>query len=866
MGVRRSAAQSRFGLRMIAVFAACALMPILVFSTFAYLRTRDQLEANAVQALRREAKDASMRVVERLTVAADRLRHAADLVDRASARDDPSNDGIEPVFTSIMRLPAGSLTLSANQRRDLDQGAPILVDDANDVARPLKLIVRSLQGELVVGALRFEFLLSRDDGHAMQRYWIESAAGAVLYAMDADGRTATILSATPDRPARARLDLAAPAGLEMGVVWPVFLRGQLDHEGLRIGTAIPRVAVLEPLEDFEHAFLAAIVLGLLGSLGIALRQIRRRMEPLEELLRQVRAVQSGDYEARARVQSGDEFDELSRAFNLMTSEVGGHIANLRRLTRAASEMMRDPSHRAVADLLVREAVEIAGAELGILFRVEAGLDAADRASRVASAARRGGESIWPEELVGLSLEIQNAESGAPRILQRDPSRADLVSLWDAFERIVGARIEGVLVLPLRIGAGPITTQLVLATTAPSSEAPFDGRSYHSVRILADQAAVAIRVADLVTNLRGLFEGVIHLTVQAIDEKSPYTGDHCRRVPILTEQIADAVDRTRTGPLKDFSLSPEERYELRIAALLHDCGKVATPVHVMDKATKLETIMDRIEVVRDRAEILRRDLELEWLRAWAETRGASPRSDEGGLRAAFETLEDDLAFVEKCNAGGEFMDPKARERIDAIDARYRWCDRTGTAQRLLTDADRENLKIGRGTLNERERSVIEGHVSTTIRLLERLPFPPEMARVPYIAGAHHEHIDGSGYPKGLSHDDLNIQSRILGVADVFEALTAKDRPYKAGRSLSQTLRILDAMVTDGHIDGEILAIMLREKVHLHYAAQYMAPEQVDGEFRDELERLTAPWSELRGADAGSSERGVRDLDGSTAGAR
>jgi len=187
-----------------------------------------------------------------------------------------------------------------------------------------------------------------------------------------------------------------------------------------------------------------------------------------------------------------------------------------------------------------------------------------------------------------------------------------------------------------------------------------------------------------------------------------------------------------------------------------------------------------------------------------------------------------------------MDPAAQARVDEIALRYSGQDGSGDVPRLVSDAERENLKIGRGTLNSSERDVIEGHASTTIRLLERLPFPPEMARVPYIAGAHHERLDGTGYPNGLAAADLNVQARILGLADVFEALTAKDRPYKAGRTLSQTIRILESMVAEGHIDGEILDVMLKRKVHLRYAAEYMDPEQIDGIYREELEASTAPW--------------------------
>ncbi|MEZ4334363.1 MAG: HD domain-containing phosphohydrolase [Myxococcota bacterium] len=859
MGDRRSAAQSRFGLRMIAVFALCAVAPILIFAAFAYARTRDQLEATAVAALRRETKDLSMRLIGRLALAVDALGREAAPTGVAEAAGATAFDALGfPVFESVERRAEPGFPLSEGKRRRLAQGRVVLVEDASDRAHPLKLIRRVAPGDHVVGTVSLDAIFSPDRNQAVQRYWVESAAGELLFAADPDGETESIVERHANEAERTPLELEASQGAEIAMIWPAYLRGYFDHDALRVGTSIPRQIVLAPLASFDQAFLAALALGLLGSIAVGLQQVRRRIEPLDALLRCVRAVAEGDYEARAAFRSGDEFDELGRAFNAMTSEIGESVAGLRKLTRAGSEMLYDPTAAGVAAHLVRQAVDVSGADLAVLFRVPAPANALGPRTRPAAAARRAGDAVALDELAGLELEVVNATSGTPLVLERDHHFGEHAEAWAGFERVLAARVESLMILPLRTGFGPITTQLVLATRRPASEAPFSGRAYHASRILADQAGSAFRVTDLVGNLRGLFEGVIHLTVQAIDEKSPYTGDHCRRVPILTEQIADAVDRTSDGPLKDFRLTPEERYELRIAALLHDCGKVATPVHVMDKATKLETIMDRIEVVRERVEILRRDLEIAALRRAVDSLGAADRIDESALSAAIATLEDDLAFIEKSNVGGEFMDPKAQTRIDEIAARYAWSDRTGGVHPLLSSIEQANLKIARGTLNPEERSVIEGHVSTTIRLLERLPFPAEMARVPYIAGAHHEHIDGSGYPNGLAHDDLNLQSRILGLADVFEALTAKDRPYKPGRTLSESIRILGFMVKDGHIDGELLEIMLREKVHLQYAAEHLAPEQIDGAYREELERLTAPWSVANASFADEGE-GARASD-------
>jgi hypothetical protein len=358
--------------------------------------------------------------------------------------------------------------------------------------------------------------------------------------------------------------------------------------------------------------------------------------------------------------------------------------------------------------------------------------------------------------------------------------------------------------------------------------------------MASQAAVSITKNRLIDSFRALFEGLVELTVKAIDEKSPYTGEHCRKVPILTEMITEAACATQKGAFKDFDLSPAERYELEIAALLHDCGKVVTPVHVMDKATKLETIWDRIALVEMRFEVLRRDLEIRMLRQHLdELAGGLPAPGSEHLARALHELEEELSFLRECNTGGEFMHGEKRERVRRIGLSRRWRTLDGEERNLLDDDEIENLCVSRGTLNAAERETINYHVVATINMLEELPFPKNMSAVPAIAGSHHERVDGKGYPNQLTGREISVQGRILGLADVFEALTAKDRPYKPGRTLTESLRMLEAMSREGHIDAELFELFVREKVYLRYAAEHLSPEQIDGPHREEIERLTLP---------------------------
>ena len=341
--------------------------------------------------------------------------------------------------------------------------------------------------------------------------------------------------------------------------------------------------------------------------------------------------------------------------------------------------------------------------------------------------------------------------------------------------------RGDLSIPMRNHEGHVIG--VLQLLRPGG---FADESLALAESLASQTAVALTKHRLAGEFRALFEGMIQLIVKAIDQKSPYTGEHCRRVPILTELIADAACASREGALKQFTLSEAERYELRIAALLHDCGKVTTPVHVQDKSSKLETLFDRIELVDARFEIVRRELELAALQRRLPA-GASPTPRSPSSSARSTTT-------------GPSCAPRTWAASSCRPRRRRGCRRspragaggrrTARRSRSSTADEIENLCVSRGTLNEREREIINHHVVATIEMLEQLPYPRSLRAVPAIAGAHHERMDGQGYPQGLVRDQISMQGRILGLADVFEALTARDRPYKPGMSLKRALSILE----------------------------------------------------------------------------
>jgi HD-GYP domain-containing protein (c-di-GMP phosphodiesterase class II) len=401
-----------------------------------------------------------------------------------------------------------------------------------------------------------------------------------------------------------------------------------------------------------------------------------------------------------------------------------------------------------------------------------------------------------------------------------------------FDKRTGYRSTSFLTVPMKNHEGDIigVLQLLNATDAATGRVvSFGEEDQRLAESLASQAAIALTNRLLIQQLEVLFESLIELINTAIDEKSPYTGGHCKRVPTLTMMLAEAANGATSGPLADFRMSEKDRYELKIAGLLHDCGKITTPVHVVDKATKLQTIFDRIEHVATRFEVLKRDAEIEMLRARLRAREHhdedSARRAEEACAARIRQYDDDREFLRRTNVGSERMSPEDQARVSQI-ARYSWVNERGELDRFLSNDEEHNLNIAYGTLSGPEREIINNHIVATIKMLEALPWPRHLLNVPEYAGGHHERMDGKGYPRGLTREQMSVQARVMGIADIFEALTAKDRPYKKGKTLSESLAILGRMKQGGHIDPDLFDIFVRERVYLAYAREFLDPEQID----------------------------------------
>lgn len=396
--------------------------------------------------------------------------------------------------------------------------------------------------------------------------------------------------------------------------------------------------------------------------------------------------------------------------------------------------------------------------------------------------------------------------------------------------------------------------------------------------LSGSAAVSVEARQLIAAQRELFESFIQLIAGAIDAKSPYTGGHCARVPELTKMLGRAAEAATEGPFKDFALSRDDWQAIHVASWLHDCGKVTTPEFVVDKATKLETIYDRIHEVRMRVEVMKREAEIRRLRKALDDGGIS--LDDTELAEELAALDADFAFLADMNQGGEFLDDEKLKRLKTLAART-WTrtldDRLGVSHEerarkertparplpveepLLADkpehmfarpdseriepnnawgfrmdvpellynrGEVHNLSVRRGTLTDEDRYKINEHIVQTIKMLEMLPFPKHLRSVPELAGGHHEKMDGTGYPKRLTKDEMSPVARMMAIADIFEALTAVDRPYKKGKTLSEALRIMGFMVKDQHIDPELFELFIETGVYREYAERFLRPEQID----------------------------------------
>lgn len=598
--------------------------------------------------------------------------------------------------------------------------------------------------------------------------------------------------------------------------------------------------------------------------------------PLQQLADDAEALQRFQFrtdEPAALGSSVREIHTLSRAIHKASQVIPRFIEIGRAL---AAE--HDPDD--LMQRLLHETLHILEAEGGVLLMAEDDGESLSAIARSTPARGNTAQTDLPrsisKDMLGDTLQHALARHTATHVDMAGRLPAFLAELTGATP-LLKTQVFRFSVIPLCERSGRVVGDLLLVNRV-EADAPASDTNLPLAVALSGNAAVAMETTLLLKSRKALLDAVIRMIAQAIDAKSPYTGRHCVRVPMLTLELARAASEASHEPFSDFALSPDEWEAVEVAGWLHDCGKLTTAEYIIDKATKLETIYDRIHEIRMRFELLK---SMAWVAYWQAVA-------EGGDRAALASKRDtelasldaDFAFIATCNEGGEAMAPADIERLRQI-AQRTWVrtldDRIGIShdeklrknrspaptlpvrEPLLADRDdhlivhhdneisaREeeagfrmtpethrlnlgelyNLSINRGTLTAEERFEINRHITRTIVMLEALPLTGALKRVPEYAGNHHEKMDGSGYPRGRHREEMSVVARIMAIADVFEALTASDRPYKKAKKLSEVLRIMGFMKRDHHLDPDLLDLFFTSGVWRRYAEEFMEPEQID----------------------------------------
>jgi HD-GYP domain-containing protein (c-di-GMP phosphodiesterase class II) len=585
----------------------------------------------------------------------------------------------------------------------------------------------------------------------------------------------------------------------------------------------------------------------------------RISRPLEGLAADARAIRGFEFGARPRASTWiTEVDDLAEA-------MAGMRTTIRQFLETSSAVAAEEHLDRLLEQVVDDTVRTVGAQEGALYLIE---------ESTGGLARALYSDPRPTETI--TLFPTRLDGDAPH-----PCRQAAATRASVIEPAPGPQPGATLAVPLVSRTRDLVGVLGLRLDGEDLSAPADGGRNPRVAFaeaLSSVAAVAIETRHLIQAQKALLDAFIQVVAAAIDAKSPYTGGHCQRVPVLAQMLAEAACAQADGPFRDFSLNETEWETLHIASWLHDCGKVTTPEYVVDKAVKLETIYNRIHEIRTRFEVCKRDADVAY---WQAVAGGADADAQRAVRDTLHrTLDEEFAFVAACNVGGETMSPERLARLRAIAARTwtrtlddrlglseeeqklraevprvappaeeplladrrehavarraddripadnRWGFRLDVPERRLNLGEVYNLSVGRGTLTDEERYIINHHVVQTTLMLARLPFPRHLRAVPEIAGGHHERIDGRGYPRRLTGTDTHVLARIIAVADVFEALTASDRPYKAGKRLSESLRIMEDMSRTGHIDRDLFGLFVQAGIYRRYAEAHLAAAQVD----------------------------------------
>jgi len=513
---------------------------------------------------------------------------------------------------------------------------------------------------------------------------------------------------------------------------------------------------------------------------------------------------------------------------------GRSATDVTELSRIGVALSTERDLLTLLELILTQARRLSSADAGSLYLVEDHDDAPSTLRFKLSQNYTLPSLPFSEAVIPLdhaSLAGYAASTGEPLIIPDVYLLPEDVSYKQnrSFDEKFNYRTKSMLVIPMRTHRDEVIGVLQLINRKRSSDAlltsndvvekevlPFDQRSVDLVSALASQAAVAIENGRLYEDIERLFEGFVTAAVTAIESRDPTTSGHSSRVATFTCGLAEAVDRVDSGPYRALRFSREQMKEIRYAGLLHDFGKVGVREQVLVKQKKLypsdlAIVKHRFQFLLQRADLQYERERAEYLFAHGKERYQDALQHLDGVRRA--EREDLLRFLDSVVRANEptILPEGTFEELTEINERT-FVDFDGVEKPLLSDEELRYLMINKGNLDQRERREIESHVSHTFRFLEHIPWTRELKGVPEIARGHHEKLNGRGYPRQVSGDAIPVQTRMMTISDIYDALTATDRPYKRAVPVARAIDILRDEATDGSLDAALLDAFVEAKVY------------------------------------------------------
>ncbi len=382
-----------------------------------------------------------------------------------------------------------------------------------------------------------------------------------------------------------------------------------------------------------------------------------------------------------------------------------------------------------------------------------------------------------------------------------------------YDKFSGYRTVSMLVIPLENHEGEIigVLQLINARDEEGNPIPFASHFDKVISSLASQAAISLTNMQLLEDIERLFNSFVEVMATAIDSRTPYNANHTRRVALLAGELAKVLNEETESKWAGEKFDSDRTAQLVMAGWLHDIGKIATPLSVMNKSTRIEA---QLELVLQRLDYIGQTYKNAYLE---EKLTLMAKGDASSIEALDQSWEEQQVMLEetrdliiKVDNPSTFVDKDLLAKVQEIASRT-YVDSSGCERPWITKSELTGLSVVKGTLTEEERRIMEDHVIVTQRMLEKIPFTHKLKDVPFFAGIHHEHLDGKGYPLGLKEDAIPVEGRILAIVDVFDALTANDRPYKKAMPVEQALKILGFMVKDGELDADLLDVFTKWQV-------------------------------------------------------